>query len=332
MLRSARRSRGFTLIELLVVIAIIAILIALLLPAVQQAREAARRTQCKNNLHQIGLALHNYIDVHGIFPMASYWDLTPLTNPSAGIDPNVVNSQWGWAVMILPYLDQATVFNQLNPGPILFEQAANDPARLRTLQTPLAVYICPSDPESGTNRLRPFLAKSSGGACVGMRLPANTEFAKSNYMGSNGDKSSDGIFSSGGGRVRIRDILDGTSNTFLVGERGSQNGHWAGVWAGQEALCDEPTNVWIIAGQTRYQMNTGADSGDPDPNSPAPPTEQKLIAYSSPHEGGAHFLMCDGSARFISENIQWNDKPTGLDEGTYHSLASRADNRPIGEF
>src|SRR5262245_31726021 len=99
--------RGFTLIELLVVIAIIAVLIALLLPAVQQAREAARRTQCKNNLHQIGLALHNYLDVHQVFPLASFLDVTPLTNPT--IDQNQINSAWSWSVVIMPFLDQANV-------------------------------------------------------------------------------------------------------------------------------------------------------------------------------------------------------------------------------
>ena len=93
--------RAFTLIELLVVIAIIAVLIALLLPAVQQAREAARRTQCKNNLKQIGLALHNYHDTFLIFPIASYWDLGPNANLQS---PNV-DSQWGWSTMILPYMD-----------------------------------------------------------------------------------------------------------------------------------------------------------------------------------------------------------------------------------
>src|SRR5437868_4572110 len=105
MSKTSRAVRGFTLIELLVVIAIIGVLVALLLPAVQQAREAARRSQCKNNLKQIGLALHNYHDTTGLFPLAQYIDL------------NQVNSQWGWSAMILSYLDQGPLYQQLNVGP-----------------------------------------------------------------------------------------------------------------------------------------------------------------------------------------------------------------------
>ena len=117
------RSPGFTLIELLVVIAIIAVLIALLLPAVQQAREAARRTQCKNNLKQIGLALHNYHDTFLIFPEAAYWDLTVIASPN-------IDSQWCWSTMILPYMDQANLFNSMRVGPSTFENNALTPAGL----------------------------------------------------------------------------------------------------------------------------------------------------------------------------------------------------------
>ena len=109
-----RHKTGFTLIELLVVIAIIAILIALLLPAVQQAREAARRTQCRNNLKQIGLALHNYHDNFNV--------ITPLAYGDGGINAQTSNPTWAWSTMILPYMDQAPLYNQLNPGPNTLRQ------------------------------------------------------------------------------------------------------------------------------------------------------------------------------------------------------------------
>lgn len=337
MTRSCHKRRGFTLIELLVVIAIIAILIALLLPAVQQAREAARKTQCKNNLKQIGLALHNYYDSFMVFPAGQYTDLSGLLATPQVIDDRT-NSMWGWSVMILPQLEQLNLFEALDVGPSSFEDAANDPARLALLQTPLPVFICPSDPEPGVNRNRPFLAKT-GGFLVGMTLAQDTEFAKSNYMGVNGDKGSDGMFDSGGNRhFEFGDVTDGTTNTFFVGERRSRShpqqtvpeGAWAGIWAGQEGSGNGITNVWCLLGQTGYKMNTGQHSLDPtDTNA----TDQPLIAFSSEHVGGAHFLMVDGSARFVSENIQWNDDVAGPNDiGLYHSLGSKNDNNLIGDF
>jgi prepilin-type N-terminal cleavage/methylation domain-containing protein/prepilin-type processing-associated H-X9-DG protein len=321
-----KRTDGFTLIELLVVIAIIAVLIALLLPAVQQAREAARRTQCRNNLHQIGLALHNYLDRSTEFPDAQFLNIA------------LPNSAWAWSVMILPELDQAPLYNALNLGVQMFEQAAADPVRLRLMTTPLAVFICPSDPAPNVNLNRPFQAKSSGGLCVGMILSQTTSFAKSNYMACNGNHDNDGIFDSGGGRVALKDITDGTSNTIMVGERSSPKwarqtaptGPWAGVWVGQELTCDGITNVWCLAGKTEYQMNTGQHS---DVVGSTTATDQPLIAFGSMHTGGAHFLMADGAVRFISENIQWNELPNSYnDVGIYHLLGSIRDGLPVGEF
>jgi len=330
MVQFIRRRKGFTLIELLVVIAIIAVLVSLLLPAVQQAREAARRTQCKNNLKQIALALHNYHDVNLAFPLAMYLDL--YSGPGSG------DSQWGWSAMVLPYMDQANLFNQLIVGPNFLVQAANDPVRRKLLTTPLPTFICPSDPEDGVNRNRPFLQKSTGGLCNGMVLAQTIEFSKSNYPGSNGNHDGSGIFLSGGGRVSIRDILDGTSNTIMVGERSSKKyakqtaatGPWAAVWAGQELTCDGITNVFALVGKTEFRMNVGTHSDDPASTNAV---DQPLIGFGSTHAGGAQFALADGSVRFISENIQWNDSATTYnDVGIYHSLGDKADGRAIGEF
>ena len=323
---SRKRKAGFTLIELLVVIAIIAVLIALLLPAVQQAREAARRTQCRNNLKQIGLALHNYLDSNLTFPIAAY------------LDVGAPNSAWAWSVMILPYLEQGNAYNQLNVNSLKFEASASDPVRLKVMTTPLAAFLCPSDAEADVNRNRPFLAKASGGLCTGMILANTTQFAKSNYMGCNGNHDSDGIFTSGGGKVSLRDITDGTTNTIMIGERSSKKwarqtaatGPWAGVWIGQELTCDGITNVWCLAGKTEFQMNSGAHS---DIVGSTTATDQPLVAFGSAHTGGAHFAMADGSVRFISENVQWNDLPNSYsDVGVYHLLGSINDGLPIGEF
>ncbi|MGQ0636795.1 MAG: DUF1559 family PulG-like putative transporter [Planctomycetaceae bacterium] len=336
---SRRRARGFTLIELLVVIAIIAVLIALLLPAVQQAREAARRTQCKNNFKQLGLALHNYHDTYGLFPTGAYWNLSGILATPQVLDQRT-NSQWSWAVMLLPGLDQAPLYSRLNIGPNTFEAAANNPALLSLLQTPLAVFICPSDPEGGLNRNRPFAAKA-GGFLVGMALTANTEFAKSNYIACNGDRDQTGMFLNGNNtnaHRSFRDITDGTTNTIMLGERRSlrspqqtaPTGPWAGIWAGAEGSPNGITNFTCLMGLTEYQMNTGKHSKDPSDTLAA---DSPLLAFSSAHVGGAHFLMCDGSVRFISESIQWNDDPVGSnDRGIYHSLGSISDGRVVGDF
>ncbi|MGE0374647.1 MAG: DUF1559 domain-containing protein [Planctomycetaceae bacterium] len=342
MLRQSRRRRGFTLIELLVVVAIIAILIALLLPAVQQAREAARRTQCKNNLKQMGLAFHNYLDVHGLFPAGSYLNKVGGSSPA---------SMWAWSVMILPELEQANLFNILEIGPLTFEQVANDPVRLKLLKTPLNVFVCPSDGNVLTNRNRPFRNMLGTGTLQGFAItvtPVDATvngvglhyLAKNNYMACNGNRDNDGIFDSGNNRrIGISDIKDGLSSTIVVGERrtsmlkgqaSTEMGPWAGIWAGQELIGDGKTNIWCLAGKTEFQMNTGKHSRDP---SDTQASNQPLLAYSSEHAGGAQFLIGDGSVRFISENIQWNDDPIGSnDVGLYHILGSIDDGHEVLDF
>ena len=303
--RSPRR--GFTLIELLVVIAIIAVLVALLLPAVQQAREAARRTQCKNNLKQIGLALHNYHDTHNKFP-SGWIAIDQATNtPSA----HEGTSGAGWAVMILPFIDQANVYNLFNASVPL-----TDPANARFIAAQMQVYKCPSDPQPLTFEL----GEEGNPTNILATLPI------ANYIGSFGPEELDGceepagtppVLASGqckgsgifyhNSKVSIRDITDGTTNTYMVGERKTkETDGWYTTWPGMIAEAEEA-----------FQRICG--SADHTPNHP----DTHFDDFSSNHTGGAQFLQADGSVRFISENI---------DGGIYQPLSTIQGGEVIGEF
>jgi prepilin-type N-terminal cleavage/methylation domain-containing protein/prepilin-type processing-associated H-X9-DG protein len=296
---SRSRSRGFTLIELLVVIAIIAILIALLLPAVQQAREAARRTQCKNNLHQIGIALHNYHDTFRIFPpgevMSSKWS-------------QVDGTQWGWAVMLLPHLDQAPMYNQLQPGTLSLRDAMLDPVRLNSLQLPLEAMLCPSDPSQQLNNDRRLMAGQT-------LVPLST----ANYVAAHGvcawnifSTRKKGVFAHNYG-ARIRDLTDGTSNTIMAGERATNIQVQtttvkaaAALWAGNNTLLDIEFSPVLPSQLSDCVMALGYAPI----NTATGPLAGPMHQYSSQHEGGAHFLFGDGSVQFLSENMHSHIGPS----------------------
>jgi len=301
-----RRRRGFTLIELLVVIAIIAILISLLLPAVQQAREAARRSQCKNNLKQIGLAFHNYYDVHRTLPMGA---LTYGDNNTEG---------WGWGAFILPFLDQANLANELDLNRRLIEvrQDATDRVLLRTV---LEVFVCPSD------RGQDLVPNGTGQGCVMQcgrthDTGGTYKVAKANYVACSGNydphggpppNDTQGCFY-GRSRTRFRDISDGTSVVIFAGERSIRNG--AANWAGPDNNASGSTGsraLSMVLGSTQRPMNPTSDTNRSDD------------AFSSLHEGGAHFVMGDGAVRFISENI---------DATLYRNLGRRDDGNPVDDF
>lgn len=331
-----QRKNGFTLIELLVVIAIIAVLIALLLPAVQQAREAARRSQCKNNLKQIGLAIHNYHDNYNCIPDVGYFTIS--RSPV-----NILPAGWGWSVMLLPQLDQAPLFNTFNTGYSTMQDFANNPnpAVYGLLQKGLPVFLCPSDVGGNQNTNRPFLGPSGGGVMLVAVTPFNA--GKSNYVGCNGFQTDDdGVFDSGDNTtMRFSNVTDGLSNTIFVGERSSPRwarqpagtqGPWAGMWAGAE-LSGGIANVGCLMGQTQFQMNSGLPSAPPSDTSNGVATP--LSAFGSTHTGGAQFLLGDGSVRFISENInfvQYTGTMVPANLGVYQLLGSMADGVPIGDF
>lgn len=295
--RPRNSARGFTLIELLVVIAIIAVLIALLLPAVQQAREAARRSQCKNNLKQIGLALHNYHDIANGFPQG--W----VGVNSIGQADVFGGNGWGWASRILPQMDQGPLYNTLN-----FSRPMTHASHAAARVTQVPAYRCPSD----VGELVWTINDDSGTALA--------QLASANYVGSFGISDIDSCESLsppnrclGEGMlfhnsfVRMADITDGLSNTYLAGEHKSDLSlDWHSTWLGVVPQGEEAF-VRILA------------TADHTPNHPA----AHIDDYSSHHIGGAHFLMGDGAVRFISTNI---------DGGIFQGLATRAGGEVVGEF
>jgi prepilin-type N-terminal cleavage/methylation domain-containing protein/prepilin-type processing-associated H-X9-DG protein len=290
--------RGFTVIELLVVIAIIAVLISLLMPAVQQAREAARRTQCQNNLHQIGLALENYGIIHRRFP--------PGETTSAYLDDVNDGSAWSWAMMIMPQLDQHTIYNTIKPDETTLREALADPNKRKILQYPLPAFLCPSD-ALGTPKNQYRLLRDIND------IP--TEVANSNYIASHGVCA----WAIGSGRepgpfgwnwgVRFADIRDGQSTTIAVGERvsgvirGTEKGG-AATWAGVTS----PVNTTDVTSATADIFSTTLPSDHADcvmglTYGLINPLNGAVHQYSSHHEGGAHFLFCDGAVHFLSENM-----------------------------
>jgi len=343
MKRSKLNRRGFTLIELLVVIAIIAILIALLLPAVQQAREAARRSTCKNNLKQIGLALHNYHDVHKTFPPEAIWSFP--TGPSR---TDAVPRNYTWIALSLPFLEEKPLHDSIDfKLPIWDQSNANGLIRKQKIKT----LLCPSDREypGGENR---------------------HQIGWTNYAGAEGwdwwSRSHDqhgGIFTLLV-PTKIRDITDGTSNTIMVGEvtaRGYTGSQFPGRGFPREgnsgvfrsalvATGVHPTIATFVRddGYMPYPVNLMRPDGSccgywgpwEAPYAYKPTyvdhygINSEWPGASSSHPGGAQFCMGDGSVRFISHNIHFTTSSAGT-QNLWHSLNTMHGGRfdmVIGEF
>ncbi|WP_298863811.1 DUF1559 domain-containing protein [uncultured Gimesia sp.] len=306
-----KTKRGFTLIELLVVIAIIAILIALLLPAVQQAREAARRSTCKNNLKQIGLALHNYHDNFRAFPPGDV-----RRTYGTGVT-SWTTSQLGWIPRILPFLDQATVYNQINWE---MEHGVSAAPNNATRSIKLPSVRCPSDSS---------------------RQPSST-YGPTNYMAcrgtstNSGNNSTNSMFSMNS-IVRIRDVEDGLTNTMMVSE----------TFASAPFCDDQPTGgvcpascitkapytgsaqqgyswMWASLYESHYYgtVYTPNNKDMPDCGAGSSSTSA-LLAARSKHTGGVHVLLGDGSVRFASDNI---------DLTLWRNIGNHADGNVLGEW
>jgi prepilin-type N-terminal cleavage/methylation domain-containing protein len=335
------KRRAFTLIELLVVIAIIAILIALLLPAVQQAREAARRTQCKNNLKQIGLAMHNYHDTYGQFPQNYEATRNPDGNGRG-------KTSVSWITASLPYLEQAPLYSQVDfnsTSGATDYNALNNTAAQTVRTKKLTGLLCPSNPQLALGNFAGNYADNGPWHGNGRDFSA----ARTDYVGNMGwvftgwkdcgtdipqgnapwvtpdqvyNGQADQLPRFGGvfwwmGTARIADIIDGTSTTVGVFE----NHHWntskrfpgeqnkAAAWFTPIGAIDSMHKPINFAPDDVAGGNGGEDT--------------RCSSFSSTHVGGAQALLCDGAVVFISENIS---------RAVYQSLSTRAGGEVVGEF
>jgi prepilin-type N-terminal cleavage/methylation domain-containing protein/prepilin-type processing-associated H-X9-DG protein len=278
---SSKHVRGFTLLELLVCVMIISLLAGLLLPAISSVRSNARRTQCTNNLFQIGQALNNYHDAHRTFP--------PGYASQVGSQGQDIEAGWSWAAMLLPFLGRGPMYQRA------LSTSADDDGR-QIVSRRLGIFVCPSDA------------------------------AASNYVASFGQgdmwlhpDDGDGVFFRNS-RIRLRDLEDGLM-TIMVGERSSDLGTaaWAGVYAVTESA------KWVGAHQTGtvdralVLGHTGA-LGTSHPVHPPNTVSTCGAGFGSMHQGGANFLMADGSVRFIGSQV---------DPGVFASLATRSGGEPM---
>lgn len=339
------RRRGFTLIELLVVIAIIAVLIALLLPAVQQAREAARRSQCKNNLKQIGLAFHNYHDIFNTLP-CGYID-------QGGTTVTANQGHYSWTSAILPQIDQAPLYNLMQVGNVTLSQNLANATTLASMQNLQPAFSCPSNPAPNLNDANQPAANARAIQQVGgteRQLPVTGYIAMNNsgygVMRNKGSNNLDASTGANGtffrnSKTGFRDQVDGTSNIIVVAERAWRtkltpiySGVMYGIRDNTGGAQDVVTQasgdaglVYAFAAPAGAGINSELITATTASVAQGNPNRQGISSF---HTGGTHALMGDGAVRFISENVDCI--LDNVVNSTLERLIGIADGQPVGEF
>lgn len=327
---------AFTLVELLVVIAIIGILVALLLPAIQAAREAARRTQCVNNLKQLGLAMHNYHDTYQKFSMGLI-----STTRTGGLGNA---GRWGWSAYMLPYVEQGALYRECRiQGDInwwTYGQAVGNGTVRSMMRQAQPAYRCPSDIGPATNTWRTKDDNSTPAVARDVALSNYIAVNSSDQLRPNfgsplatNPQGADGMFARND-CCRMADVIDGTSNTLMLGERawavrrpnGNLGyGHAACVFGANDDVGANDRGLADVLGCVQFRINHNTGSNWPDDNNGA------NRSFSSLHPGGAIFCLADGSVRFIQDTIEWDDDDdprTSLLE----RLAAKDDGGEVGKY
>ncbi len=313
------------------VIAIIGVLVGLLLPAVQAAREAARRMQCSNNLKQLGLALHNYLDTQKSLPSGFTTNYPAGAFNTAAMMSVTQLSHWSWGAFILPQIEQSSLYSQISPNNLEMHQVLATPAGLAALTTPIPTFVCPSDPGPALNDFNATLSDAPSNPAAGWydrRVTSDgtnrIAIAKSNYVMSacSSVSTTTPIWPQYGpatgvawlnSRCRLAQITDGTSNTIAIGERAYRFANLT-VGAGNalgfsSSICTPGTSAGIKAAATAVYglayngINWSANNRIHQPR-----------GYSSNHGSGSQFAFCDGSVHFISNSIDYNG--TTIPSGT----------------
>ena len=292
-----KQHNAFTLVELLVVIAIIGILVALLLPAVQAARESARRMSCSNNLKQIGLAAQLYHQAHGNFP-AAY-----------AAHPDYWHPSWSWSASLLPHLEQAALYEQLGVDSQQLNNGTGFATANGLTQTALPMFACPSDGRASLNQHKGEFGRSNYRAVTGSIVELETTYQSATTQ--------NGVIYCNS-QTRIADIRDGSTSTMLIGEcvidpgeaEPDGDARVGAIWAGMRGAIGDDVYVsdtcWFLHGEPDWAIN-GA----------------KKQAFGSRHRGGAQFVLADGSVQFLSD---------GIDAHTLNSMAARADGNVVSGF